>query len=140
VLVGCLGWWIVRRAHFDSAVSVPSIDVSKASRELSAAIFAARTKVEQNPRSGAAWGELGMWLMAHQFEHEANICLEQAKHWDSQDPRWSYLLGLSLSVSQRDRAILEFRHALSLRNQWAVAHSRLGELFLAREDFDDAQR
>ena len=137
---GSFGWWVSRHAPFEAAVPVPAIDLSHASRELSAAVSAARVKVEQAPRSAAAWGELGMWLMAHQFEHEANVCLEQAERWDSQDPRWPYLLGLSLSVSQRDRAIAEFRRALKLREPWAVAHSRLGELLLAREDFDDAER
>ncbi|MBC7818353.1 MAG: tetratricopeptide repeat protein, partial [Planctomycetaceae bacterium] len=137
---GGVGWWVSRHAPFEAAVPVPAIDLSHASRELSAAVAAARVKVEQEPRSAAAWGELGMWLMAHQFEHEANVCLEQAGRWDSQDPRWPYLLGLSLSVSQRDRAIDEFRRALTLRDRWAVAHTRLGELLLAREDFDDAER
>lgn len=137
---GSLGWWVVRRSRFEPVVPVPAIDLSHASRELSAAVSAARVKVEQEPRSAAAWGELGMWLMAHQFEHEANVCLEQAGRWDSQDPRWPYLLGLNLSVSQRDRAIAEFRRALKLRDPWAIAHSRLGELLLAREDFDDAER
>lgn len=137
---GSLGWWVSRRSPFERAVPVPAIDLSQASRELSAAVFAAQAKVVREPRSAAAWGELGMWLMAHQFEQEANVCLEQAGRWDSQDPRWPYLLGLSLSVSQRDRAIEEFRRALRLRDRWAVAHSRLGELLLAREDFDDAER
>ena len=138
--VGSVGWWVTRQTKFDAAAPVPAIDLSHASRELSAAVSAARSKVEHEPRSAAAWGELGMWLMAHQFEHEANICLEQAGRWDSQDPRWPYLLGLSLSVSQRDRAISEFRRALKLRGQWAVAHSRLGELLLSREDFDNAEQ
>lgn len=140
LVVGSAGWWASRQFVLEAAVPVPAIDLSHASRELSAAITAARAKVEQQPRSAAAWGELGMWLMAHQFEHEANVCLEQAERWGGQDSRWPYLLGLNLSVSDRDRAIVEFHRALKLRERWAVAHSRLGELLLAREDIDDAER
>lgn len=141
LLASCgFGWWASRYSAFEASVSIPTIDLSQASRELTAAVSAARAKVEQKPRSAAAWGELGMWLMAHQFEHEANVCLEQAERWDSQDSRWPYLLGLNLSVSQRDRAIVEFRRALSLRDRWAVAHSRLAELLLAKEEVDAAER
>jgi tetratricopeptide (TPR) repeat protein len=81
-----------------------------------------------------------MWLLAHQYEHEANLCLGQAARLDPKDVRWPYLLGVNLAVSHREQAIQEFRRAIGLRDHWPVAHLRLGELLLAQEEFDAAKQ
>jgi tetratricopeptide (TPR) repeat protein len=46
-------------------------------------------EVRAAPRSGAAWGKLGMVLKAAELP-EATNCFAQAERLDPKDPRWSY--------------------------------------------------
>lgn len=123
-----------------ATIPVPDVDLTQTSREVAGAISSARSNVLAEPKSADAWGELGMWLLAHQYEHEANLCLEQAERLDPRDPRWPYLFALNLAVSHRERAVEELRRALKLRDHWPVAHLRLGELLLAQEQFGAAKQ
>lgn len=129
-------WWLTRSRL--PTIPVPEVDLTHSAPDVKAAVAAARANVQRDPTSAAAWGDLGMWLMAHQFDPEANVCLEQAERFDPKDARWPYLLGLSLSVSERDRAIRKLRRAIELRDPWPIAHLRLGELLLAEHAFDTA--
>ena len=53
-------------------------------------------EVRAAPRSGLAWGGLGMVLQAHEFTAEARFCFEQAERFDPAEARWPYLLALLL--------------------------------------------
>lgn len=139
VLLVAAGLWFALRPRM-TLIPVPTVDLTGASREVASAISSARQRALAEPKSAAAWGDLGMWLLAHQYEHEANLCLGQAARLDPNDARWPYLLGLNLAVSHREQAIQEFRRAIGLRDHWPVAHLRLGELLLAQEEFDAAKQ
>ena len=47
-------------------------------------------EVKGAPRSGAAWGKLGMVLKVAGLQAEANRCFVQAEKLDPQNPRWPY--------------------------------------------------
>ena len=78
------------------------------------AVEQARVAVLQSPRSGAAWGQLGMILAAHDFTAEADICFARAESLDPQQPRWPYYQAVDLSRGEPEAAIAKFQRAVEL--------------------------
>ena len=56
-----------------------------------------RQAVLAAPRSGSAWGELGMAFAAQDIPAEAMVCYRRAIDLDPKDARWPYLLALELN-------------------------------------------
>jgi tetratricopeptide (TPR) repeat protein len=74
-----------------------------------------------------------MVLLAHDFFCEANQCLSQAERLDSQEPRWPYYQGLTLSLGDPDAAIPKLQRAADLCGDTADAPQlRLAELLLGQ--------
>ena len=70
--------------------------------------------VQESPRSGKLWGELGMILHAYQFDEEARVCFENAQRFDSADPRWPYFEGVILLASNPEAALPRLARAVEL--------------------------
>lgn len=116
----------------------PDPDLSRASAEVATAVRQARETVLGDRTSGPAWGKLGMVLFAHQFEVEMIPCFEEAARLDRQDFRWPYFLGLGVAVSDPELAERSYREALARQGDVSVIHTRLAELLLAQQRFDEA--
>src|SRR5205823_6498129 len=70
VLTGALGWlWYGRRTGPD-----PPPTPAEAAPEVRQAVEEARQAVLRAPRSGDAWGRLGMLLTAHDYFVQADAC------------------------------------------------------------------
>jgi tetratricopeptide (TPR) repeat protein len=54
----------------------------------------AARRVEQEPRSAAAWGQYGIVLRAYRQHPEADRCFQVAAELDPADGRWPYLYGV----------------------------------------------
>ncbi|MBI5758391.1 MAG: hypothetical protein HZA46_07730, partial [Planctomycetales bacterium] len=91
VLLGGVLWRGKSRESLDEP---PDIDSSATSPSVARAIKDARQRVLVQPRSAEAWGRLGMLLLAHEFDEQANTCLIRAAELNPQEFRWPYLLGL----------------------------------------------
>jgi tetratricopeptide (TPR) repeat protein len=135
-------WW-----YRGTAPQPPAVDTSSREPEIAAAITAAQEKVRQRPRSGDAWGRLGMILLAHAFEAEADECFAHAERFSPGEPRWPYFRGLmkeqhnpeaELLVNQghRDEAAAEFRRVLREEPDDPRAHLGLGRLLYQQGDLD----
>lgn len=118
---------------------LPRVDLSGAPAAVKLAIENARKQVIAAPRSGAAWGQLGLFLRAHEFDSEANVCLAQAMRFDPRQVLWPYVRGSSLSVRDRAEAERCFRQAAGLRPDLALPRLRLAELFLEDRRLDLAE-
>jgi len=70
--------------------------------------------VRRQPRSGKAWGELGMALIANGFPKQALTCLANARRFDPQDPRWPYWQGATLLPTRPTEGMAHLREALRL--------------------------
>jgi tetratricopeptide (TPR) repeat protein len=104
------------------------------------AVERARTAVVQAPRSGAAWGQLGMVLAAHDFTAEADICFAGAEALDPQEPRWPYYQAVDLSRGEPDAAIVKLQRAVELCGSIPDAvRLRLGEMLLKQGRVDEAE-
>jgi tetratricopeptide (TPR) repeat protein len=98
-------------------------------------IEAARRQVAQEPRSAAAWGQLGKLLLASHYEEQAATCFVQAEGLDPADPRWPYLRADALSLRDPDAALPLLRRAVELCDRTDPANTaprlRLAETLLA---------
>jgi tetratricopeptide (TPR) repeat protein len=92
----------------------PAISLAGADPAVREAIETARNEVKENPRSAAAWGQLGLVLRAHGYEDEADVCFGHAERFDPDDPRWPYLKGVRLVFRDPGAALPFLRQAVDL--------------------------
>ena len=131
------GWWATHRA---SVPEPPAVDLAGADPEVAAAVESARAAVRREPSSGAAWGHLGMVLRAHDFGPEANACLAEAERLAPNEPRWPYLQGLTLILTDPDAGLRRLQRAVELCDNKPLApRLRLAETLLAQGRLDEAE-
>jgi tetratricopeptide (TPR) repeat protein len=136
---GAGGWWWYHRA---AAVEPPAVpDVQDA--EVRQAIESARQRVLAQPRSAESWGTLGMILLAHLFDREADRCFAEAARLDPREARWPYARGRIALKRDPDRAVPLLREAVA-RAAGPADHSamrlELAEALLERQEVDEAER
>jgi tetratricopeptide (TPR) repeat protein len=117
---------------------LPEFDLSRADPAVQTEIQIARFAVQASPRSGAAWGELGQSLEAHNYLDEAQLCLAQAMQLDQHEFLWPYLRGDILYARDRVEAERCFRLAAAVRPKLALPRLRLAELFLEQRLLEQA--
>jgi tetratricopeptide (TPR) repeat protein len=96
--------------HF-TRPALPELWLDGADPEVAAAVRRAAEEVRGQPRSGRAWGRLGMTLLANKLEDEAVAPLARAEALDPADPRWPYLRGVALLGRDPDEALPCLRRA-----------------------------
>lgn len=131
------GVFLVRRG-----ASVRPPDVATAGFEpiIAAQIEKALAEVRTTPRSGPAWGRLGMVLQAHEFTTEARFCFAQAERWEDREARWPYFHALLLSHADRDAAIAKLRRAAELsRGDPDTTRLVLAQSLVEAGRFDEAE-
>lgn len=139
--------WPRFRAH-----SLPAIPVSQLDANAQALVQQHLDAVRTQPRSGVAWGRLGVVLRLFDFRGEARYCLAQAEHLDPQEPRWPYFHGLLLHYQSPPEAMAMLKRAVALcgnhppaprlwlarllaeNGQWEEASRELEELLRAEPD------
>jgi tetratricopeptide (TPR) repeat protein len=130
LFLGFVAWWGWRTYRAAPLAELPEIDLTQAPTAVKTAIVRSVDAVRAHPRSGQAWGRLGLVLRAHEFGTEADACLAMAGRLEPREFLWPYILGVSLTVSDPDGAIACFRRAALLRPTDPLPHERLGELLL----------
>jgi len=118
---------------------LPDVDLSAAHPVVRRFITDAIEAVRAAPRSGRAWGELGLSLRAHEFDPQAIVCLRQAMQFEPRETTWPYVLASALSVRDRPESERCFRIASSLQPRLALPRLRLGELYLEERRLEEAR-
>ncbi len=99
----------------------PAVDLTHADPEVAEAVQEALTRVREAPRSGKAWGRLGMVLAIHELAPEAVAALAEAERLEPSEPRWPYLQGTTLEkLGHQERAVAKLRRAAELTDEPAV--------------------
>lgn len=139
VFAGAAGWYGWRRY---TAPVPPEVAREGIDPELADAIEAARKKIEVDPYSVERWGGLGKLLRAAQLYPEAVACFVQAEKLDPKNPRWPYLQGEALRLSDTRAALPPLQRAAALAgNADTVApFLRLAEVCLALGQNDEAEK
>jgi tetratricopeptide (TPR) repeat protein len=136
VVLLAAGFWYVRRPP--PPPQPPSVPLTDLDPEVAQVITEASAAVAKAPRSARAWGRLGMVLAVHEFHAEALEALAEAERLDPHDPRWPYLEGKSLQLSEPERAIPKLRRAAEISSVPAV-QVRLARLLLSEGRLDEAE-
>ena len=90
---------------------------------------------------GRAYGDVGLLLMAAEYQAPAEASLRNAQTLASTDPRWSYYLGqLYLASGERAKASESFERVLKLRPTDFPTLVRLGGTYLDENRADAAER
>jgi Flp pilus assembly protein TadD len=132
-------WWWYSRPEPPPAIpdDVKDGDVRRAMER-------ARQKVLDDPRSVAAWGELGSVLLAHQCYREADRCFVEAARLDPTNARWPYCRFIIANRLEPDQALPLLRQAESLGAAEPAYQSalrlRLAEALLERGDAEEAEQ
>lgn len=130
----------VYRTYQSSAREVPEIILDGVDPEIAEAIRAARQSVERAPRSGKAWGQLGMTLHAHFFEDQADVCYAFAGELDKRNAAWPYLRGYIRSEGYGGHAgaVAHYERAASLSPTNSAARLRLADALLEQGRLHEA--
>jgi tetratricopeptide (TPR) repeat protein len=121
----------------------PQIPLDGVQTEIAQAVEKALEEVRRDPRSGAAWGKLGMVLHANGFHDHILDCYLHAERFDPKNPRWPYLRGLRLLEGHRQQALQLFRQALDVADrpqERAGVLFRLAGLLIEEQQLDEADR
>lgn len=117
---GWYGW------RWYTAPQPPDIPLQGAGPEVTEAVEKAVREVRRRPRSGEAWGKLGMLLTAQGFFQPAVDCFHRAQQFDPLEPRWPFLNGTVLLTVDPPAALPRLREALPLTRSPEI---RAGMLF-----------
>jgi tetratricopeptide (TPR) repeat protein len=121
-----VGSAIAARRWFHPALVDPPMPADIQDTEVRQAIEQARQKVVNAPRSAQAWGGLGLTLLAHLFNREADTCFVQAAILDPTDARWPYARGLIAQKLHAENALPLLRRAVALAAQsWSEHRAEL---------------
>ena len=105
-----------------------------------------RQAVLAAPKSGTAWGELGMAFQAHDASAEAVTCYRRAMDLNPKDARWPFLLAGQLNrsgaLADKEEAVLLYRRAADCTPpspaHWATALLALADLLTELGRGDEA--
>jgi tetratricopeptide (TPR) repeat protein len=135
-----LGWYAWR--WYTTPVP-PFISLEGAEPAVAEAITTALDNVRARPRSGSDWGRLGLLLRAHGYNDESNICFAYAEQFDPKNPRWPYLQGLRLLLTDPEAALPLLQRAVKLCASAASRNTgpelQLGDLLLHMNRLDEAE-
>jgi Flp pilus assembly protein TadD len=131
-LIGAYGW------YWWTAPEPPPIDLSGDHPAVAEAIETARAAVRRSPRSGAAWGELGMVLFANGHESGALACFAQAERFEPDSPTWPYLQASQLLPPAREEGLRLLRRAVDRANK-AEPETQTLRLLLAEVLFEKGE-
>jgi tetratricopeptide (TPR) repeat protein len=119
---------------------VPPIPTEGLDPEVVAVIDKARADVEAQPKSGAAWGHLGMVLFAQDMYEPCVPILAEAERLDPRNPRWPYFQGLALVLERPEDGIAALERAAAIRPRPLAVRLRLAEQCLKLDRLDEADR
>jgi tetratricopeptide (TPR) repeat protein len=136
-LAGWAAWW-----WSPSAPPDPPMPPDIQDAEVRHAIERARQNVLDKPRSADAWGHLGMTLLAHLFDRDADRCLAEAARLDPRDPRWLYVRGIIALKRDPEHALPLLRQAAASADSRPEGRSAMrlqyAEALLERQQLDEA--
>ncbi|MHC4107988.1 MAG: tetratricopeptide repeat protein, partial [Planctomycetota bacterium] len=122
-----------------ASASIRSLDLEGTEAAVRDKIMRARSIVEADPGSAAAWGHLGVVLDAHGLDPEAVVCYQRAGGLDPDDFVAPYLMALVLAADNPSEALDAFERAITLRPDSAVMRFRYADALLRLGRESDAR-
>ncbi len=118
----------------------PEIATTGLDRAIAALLQENVSAVKKSPRSGEAWGRLGLVLRNYDFHAEARFCLDQAERFSPREARWAYFHGLVWLPEQAEAGLAKLRRAAELAGESTdVPRLKLAETLTERGALDEAE-
>ncbi|HEX6884935.1 MAG TPA: tetratricopeptide repeat protein [Planctomycetota bacterium] len=103
-------------------------------------IAAAVARVEAEPRSGAAWSELGLVYASERLKALALECFGVAARLEPRQPKWPYREAVTLAqLGSFDEAARAMERSLALEDGYPPSHARMGDYRLSQGDLAGAE-
>lgn len=138
------GWFVFRPGL---ASGIPQVDWAGVPEPVVRRFETLCEDLGKEPGSAERWGELGMFLMAHQYRADARGCFAKAEQLDASDFRWPYLTAILLEETDLPAAVAYYEVAMQRqpdhvpgRLRYAAVLQRLNESDRAREQLAIARR
>jgi tetratricopeptide (TPR) repeat protein len=129
-----VSFWLRPRAPRPPTISTAGLDLA-----IAALIDKSVAEVRSSPRSGPAWGRLGMVLQTYDFKEDARSCFVEAERLSPQEPRWPWFHALLLLPD--DAGLPKLRRAVELcHDQPDAPRLKLAQLLAERGELDEAER
>lgn len=124
-----------------SEAEIPLVAFENIDPAVARAIEQARQEVAKNRRSADAWGNLGMVLLAHEFDEPARLAFVEAVKLAPRNPKWPYLQGRSFDSIDSEEAVAPLAAAVKLADaEHDAPILRLVELLTALNRLDEAEQ
>jgi tetratricopeptide (TPR) repeat protein len=103
-------------------------------------IEGALAKLEDSPRQGTAWAELGLVYASERLKSLALECFAVAERLEPKQPKWPYRSGVTLAqIGSFEEAARAFQRSLALEPDYPPSHARQGECWLALGSLERAE-
>ncbi len=122
--------WYFSAGNSPAAPPIPDVPADWTDPPMREWVGAKRRAVVADPKSAAAWGELGMAFEAHERFDEAVACYRAAATLAPDDGRWTFLIGRQFRESDPREAVRLYRASLDQRLP-SLEHRAAVELTLA---------
>lgn len=132
--------WVWKSYSQAPLANLPVISLDRSGPDERKTIEEAEKLVKRKPRSGPAWGRLGMVLLAHNFEDAAITCFSVAQTLDRSTARWPYCAGVGLAISDPEKALIHFARASELAPGEPWPKFRQAELLMDLHRLDEADQ
>lgn len=140
LLLPFLIWGGIHLLRREPARRPPAVSTAGFEPRIVRQIEEALTVAKKQPRSGQAWGRLGMILHAHDLSTEAQECFAQAAKLEPREARWHHLLGLLLAQRSTESAVNQLALAADLTpDRDNPSRLRLGQVLFETGRQDEAE-
>jgi tetratricopeptide (TPR) repeat protein len=127
----------------DARPAMPEVDLQDEAPAVVAAVTGAQQEVCRSPRSGPAWGELGLVFLGNDLSAPAHVCFVNAERFEPTNAAWPYLQALRLLVDDREAALRALERAVALttplRPDTVAPRLVLAEALFAKDERTEAR-
>lgn len=135
IIAALVAW----QSSIQRVAAVPTIEFAEVHPAVRRVIELAQKAVQAEPRSGLAWGRLGMVFSAHEYSAESIACFREAARLDKGDVRWPYLLAVGLENSDPVGSVAAYHETISRDQGLVLPRLRLAELSLTLGELNVAE-
>jgi Flp pilus assembly protein TadD len=133
-------WWWLR----PMPPAIPAVPADIQDPEVVQDLERARKRVSDEPHSAAAWGDLGMALLAYQYFEDADRCFAEAERLDPSVARWPYYRYAIASWLDPTHALPFLQRAAEIGSpapeEQSTLRLQLADALLERRQFAEAER
>ncbi len=120
--------------------SAPAVRLDGMEPQVAEKIRRLQGEADENPKSAAAWGKLGMTLDVHGLKEESIPCYRKAANLDPKEFRWPYYCSIALEDIGSPEAFNWFQQAETLNPGYVPQQIRHARALFDAGKLDESER